>query len=436
MRKHQTVNAILTAPWMIEPKTASQLAPRAAQIIAGESIMEEEDQKDPCYFVNASGATVEAKRPTGQQAPGGESYVAIYEIHGVITKHDQFCGPRGTVSLMRQMEKNEKDPAIVAHVLDIESGGGEATNIETVARFIRGLEKPVLSSYNGLCCSAAYYIAAAGDEIYATEQTDLVGSIGTLITFLDFREYYEKQGVKLHEIYASQSELKNAPFRAALDGDYEPIRTQLLDPYAQQFIQTIQEFRPGVQEEDAYKGQTYMADDAVKIGMIDGVKRFAEVLDLAFQAGRDRNDGAQLSNDQNHVEMDKTQNYPNLLQALSYETIEADAEGGIYLSPEELAVLEGHLRENQGPTDEQLDAISKLQATVDSLKSTVEAQDQRMEDLAQQVAEYGDQTADPDPTRIEKKEDVRQLSAEEKAFDNFNAELADIAESGSRANFQ
>lgn len=58
------------------------------------------------------------------------------------------------------------------------------------------------------------------------------GSIGVMCSFSDLKPFYEKMGVKFHEIYADQSENKNEAFRLALEGDYTKIRQESLNPMA------------------------------------------------------------------------------------------------------------------------------------------------------------------------------------------------------------
>jgi len=204
--------------------------------------------------------------------------VMIYPVKGMITKEDQYCGPRGTESLMRLLKKYDAMPEVMGHILEFDSGGGEATNIETVARTIRSLQKPTIAWYNGYCASAAYYMACACDEVYASEETDEVGSIGVLVSFADLKPYYENMGVKFHQVYADQSELKNKPINDAYEGNYDALKTEMLNPYAARFIATVQEFRPNLKDEDAYKGRLYMTPAAISIGMIDGMASLDEVI--------------------------------------------------------------------------------------------------------------------------------------------------------------
>lgn len=273
------IRAIATEPWMVERRTLATWLPLVHRLMNGEQVvMADPDEVRRPY---ASASTINGYW-TGDIAAAQPGSVAIYPIHGPITKAGGLCH-YGTEELMQAMRNAENAGNIVAHVLEIDSGGGQGSNLETVAYFIRNeLKKPVVSWFNGIAASAAYYMGAAADEMYASQGTDQVGSIGVMCTFQDFREYFEKNGVKLHEVYAEQSTLKNQDFLQALEGDYGKLQEKMLNPYAARFIEVMQEMRPAMQEETAYQGEIFTATEAVKIGMIDGIITFQQAIDRAI----------------------------------------------------------------------------------------------------------------------------------------------------------
>ena len=208
--------------------------------------------------------------------------IAVYEIKGAVTKEWYD----GTLSLMEQMEYNEANPNCIAHLLDFDTGGGEATNCDTVARFIRGLSKPKIGLVNGRCGSAGYYLAAGCDKIYATQNTDIFGSIGCMLSFEDFTKYYKNLGIEIVDIYADQSTEKNLDFKEALKGKYDLIKQSLLNPFAEDFINTVKELRPMLQDDShVFAGKTYMTNDAINIGLIDGKKTYEDALSELSKEG-------------------------------------------------------------------------------------------------------------------------------------------------------
>jgi protease-4 len=262
---------IFNEAWMISPDHANSYLPFVMKLIEGQNVQLGKKMENQVYAYN-SRALLFKKNSDLVTAPTGS--VAVFHVLGAVTKYDQLCSD-GMMTLESQMIEADQLDNIAGHILKIDSPGGEAAYMDTIARTIREqIKKPVIAFVNGLAASAAFYLAAACDRIYANEKNDQVGSIGVLVSFMDFRPYYEKQGVRVHEIYASQSSKKNDEFREALKGNYEPLQESILNPYAEQFIDAVKYFRPGLTDPAAYKGKLFRAEEAVSIGMIDGIQSF------------------------------------------------------------------------------------------------------------------------------------------------------------------
>lgn len=352
-----TIRSILASPWLVDYRTANAAMPLVMRLLKGEEVTIQDPAVDHRPYAYAVGARRRMTFRNFNTAPSGS--VAVFPVHGVVTKEDGWCS-MGTVTLMKNMSEADEAPNIVAHLLEIDSGGGEGTNIETVARFIRGLKKPVVAWFNGTAASAAYWIAAAADRIYAGESTDMVGSIGVYFRFADMREHYEALGIKVHEVYASQSELKNDDIRQAMEGNYESIRAGFLDPYAQAFINSVQSLRPGLKDEDAYKGKIFMAAQAVENGMIDGIMSLEQALEKAASMGEEHKMNFQNTNNINMKRIESILGYEIEIQ-----------DGGVFLREDELLKLdrfvvgEGH----QAVEISQLEALEAKIDEVDAIAS-------------------------------------------------------------------
>lgn len=375
---------IHSAVWMIDPGTLRAATPFVFALIRGENPQWEQSNRDMRPF--ALWQSGQVRYYNYNDAPPGS--VAVHTVIGTVVKYGGFCS-MGTEDLMRQMADADAHKNIDAHLLEMDSGGGEGTNIETVARFIRNeIKKPVITWFNGISASAAYYIAVASDEIYASEETDMAGSIGTLITFADWKEFYESQGIKLHEIYADQSDLKNQDILQAIDGNYDLIKKSLLNPYAQKFIDTVKEFRPNLSAEAAFRGQIFMAEEAISIGMIDGIKTFAEAVNRAKELAAQRN----LSN-QNSLQM----NYPRLQALVGPFEVH---DGGVFLRTDSLQMIERNLV-TEGHEAVETSALDAIQASITSMNEkmgTIQAavlqNAAAIEGNSQQIKVLGDSAGD------------------------------------------
>lgn len=339
------IHRIVFSAWMMDQSYAASYLPAIGNLIQGKKVKFYDND------VNHVTPKIYGQTPTGeaQEMPvhEGDGYtlsgiktpsVFVIPIRGVITKNDQFCGPLGMESLIDLLNAADHNPNVKSIVLDFDSPGGEATIIDSVARKIEAISTPIISYYNGICASAAYYIAAATDEIYASEATDIVGSIGTMITFADFSEAMKSQGIKLHEVYADQSVNKNKVFAEALKGNYKPLKEELLNPYAQAFIDSVKSGRPEIQDESVFTGKTFMSNQAIDLKMIDGIKSKSAVLKRAFELGQATTEST--TSTQTQTEMSNSTK--TIAAILGYETLESK-DGHVSLSDSDIAKLEAHL---------------------------------------------------------------------------------------------
>jgi protease-4 len=260
---------ILKGVWMVSETEAVALQPVITSFLNGNNV-------DLSIYTTK-------QRIHGYKSAGGsqEQRVVVIEIYGMILKYD-YCGDMGMKSFESILNQLKSDPTVGAVVLDIDSGGGEATHMPHVAEAMRQLrnEKPVLVHFSGVCASAAYYIASQATKIYASAPTDRVGSIGTMWGFHKPNENSRAE-YQLVSVYATKSTDKNGAYRAALDGDTEPIKEKLLDPFNKQFHQDILLGRPQV-DESVFGGADVMADEGIKLNLIDGIKRLEDVIEEAF----------------------------------------------------------------------------------------------------------------------------------------------------------
>jgi protease-4 len=235
-------------------------------------------------------------------ATGGGStdgiLVRVMSVEGPLMKADQYCGPYGMMTLASNLQRTAKDTEISAVLLRVDSPGGQVFGTQSVVDGIKACQaagKPVVALCDdGLMCSAAYWIGSAADKIIATHETCTVGSIGVMASWADAQPYFEKLGVKFHEVYAEQSTQKNADFAAAAAGDYKAVQAQLT-AIAGGFLGDVRNNRGSrldnkkFDKSGASAGKTFFAGEAGDIGLIDAIGSFQDALGECVrlvQAGR------------------------------------------------------------------------------------------------------------------------------------------------------
>lgn len=260
---------------------AEALLPMAAALLERREVLFENTEREFCireFDIEGRDIASAQKRPDTQ-------CVAVIPISGTITKYDS-CGTIGTATYSRALLDAAAEPTVVAAVLDIDSGGGVGGAVPLLLDAIRqfqATEKPLLAHVD-FCASAAYWIASSCDAIFCDNRTaSAVGSIGAYCSIIDDKGALEKDGYKIHEIYARESTEKNRPYREALNGQYALIEEQL-SHIVQSFHADVKAGRPTLKADAAgvLTGAMFFAEEAASVGLIDGVSTLREVVDNAF----------------------------------------------------------------------------------------------------------------------------------------------------------
>ena len=92
-----------------------------------------------------------------------EGSIAYHRIFGVVSADSYWYFSS------RQLEQDimaaENNPQISAHLLHINSPGGEAWYMDRLSETLRNAKKPILAIYEEYCASAAYYIVMARNSM-------------------------------------------------------------------------------------------------------------------------------------------------------------------------------------------------------------------------------------------------------------------------------
>jgi ClpP class serine protease len=261
---------ILNGVWMMSEADANAMLPFVNQFLQGKEVkLDTFISSEHPYGYNSNETPSAAK-------------VVIIPIKNTILKYD-YCGNVGMLTIDALLKELYNDPKIGAIILDIDSGGGEASYMHNISETLQSFKgvKPTLTYYSGLCASAAYYLGCQTDRIYASSPTDRVGSIGTMITLQRANPDFKDSPYIIESIYASKSTAKNIAFEEALKGNPEPIKTKLLDPFNEQFIADVLTARPMINK-DVFDGRDVMSNEAIQLGLIDGIKSLELVIEEAF----------------------------------------------------------------------------------------------------------------------------------------------------------
>jgi protease-4 len=121
-----------------------------------------------------------------------------------------------------------------------------------------------------LCASAAYYLAVAADEIYASPAS-MVGSIGVIYSGFGFVDAMNKIGVSRRLQTAGANKAFLDPFSPANEAQAKKLQV-MLDLVHQQFINRVKEGRGSRLHigNDTFSGLIWTGEQALTQGLIDG----------------------------------------------------------------------------------------------------------------------------------------------------------------------
>lgn len=301
MSSFNTISAILRGQWLIDPAFAESHLPfiqsilsRGGGINAGpaskdafEQYKNDEWLKFPCAGVIEAGVFTAGRWKSFNEAP--QNSIAVINISGPIMKSGGECGEPGAVHFNSWIKMANQSPNISGILLNIDSPGGMVSGTQTVVDAIRASKKPVVAFVDdGMMASAATWIGTAALEVYASQKTDRIGSIGVYRTIYDYKGWLEKEGIKIHEIYAPQSTDKNKDYYDSLKGDYT-IAKQELSLIAEKFIDSVKEFRSGkldLSKGNPFTGSMFSADKAIEIGLIDGYANLEQAVNRVYELAK------------------------------------------------------------------------------------------------------------------------------------------------------
>ncbi len=196
-------------------------------------------------------------------------HTAVVRIEGEISSDALASADNINAALRRAFEANGAQ----AVVLRINSPGGSPVQAglvhDEILRLKAKHDKPVLVVVDEMCASAAYYIAAAADDIYV-DKASLVGSIGVLMDGFGFTGTMEKLGVERRLMIAGADKGMLDPFGPE-SAEHRAHAQAMLDEIHQQFIGVVKAGRGERLPADAevFTGKFWTGSQAIELGLAD-----------------------------------------------------------------------------------------------------------------------------------------------------------------------
>ena len=205
-----------------------------------------------------------------------ENGVAVIDVTGPIVaglpKFAELLGYARPESIREKLEDAATNPAVKSIILNIDSPGGTVTGTPELASFVKEVaaSKPLYSYTAGLCCSAAYWIAAPSRAILATPSAE-VGSIGVYVAHQDMSGLAKAMGIVVNVFRSGKFKGAGVPGTSLSEAQAAEVQAKV-DSLAALFKAYVTENRPGV-DDDTMQGQSFMGYQSAGVKLVDGMVR-------------------------------------------------------------------------------------------------------------------------------------------------------------------
>ena len=213
--------------------------------------------------------------------------VSVIRMTGVIGRVGPMRGGMTLAGYAAVLERAFAPKRLAAVALAINSPGGSPAQSSLLLGRIRALAEekkvPVLAFIEDVGASGGYWLACAGDEIYANENS-IIGSIGVVSAGFGFQETIRRLGIerRLHTAGAQKAILD--PFL-----EEQPAHVKRLTAIQKDMHETFKALvraRRGDRlvgpEKEVFSGAFWVAGQARALGLIDGIGELRSVLRERF----------------------------------------------------------------------------------------------------------------------------------------------------------
>lgn len=199
--------------------------------------------------------------------------VAVLVLEGILYSWD-------TAWLERKLFAAINNPQIAGIVLYINGPGGMVSRLDVAAETIATSPKPIATYVAGTMASAHFWLGTAAHRTFIASPLCEVGSVGVMVTYTSYKDYFKKAGIDYREIYPDTADLKNEESRAIEDNnDEEPIK-QKLEILHRAFCNDVSR-HIGVAydvKDPLFRGKLFTGDVAVANGYIDQFGTLADAV--------------------------------------------------------------------------------------------------------------------------------------------------------------
>jgi protease-4 len=220
--------------------------------------------------------------PANHSVDGNKVMIVVAE--GEIVSGDAPSGMIGAETIAAQLRTVGNDAKARAVVLRMNSPGGESFASEQIRREVQALResgKTVVVSMGDVAASGAYWIAMAGEEVWASPAS-ITGSIGVFGMIPTFSRPLGKLGIHTDGVGTTPLAGK-LRLDLPMDSDLKRIFQTATEHTYQEFIRIVSEGRnmPPDEVEKVAEGRVWSGAQAKELGLVDQTGTLQQAIDSA-----------------------------------------------------------------------------------------------------------------------------------------------------------
>ena len=212
--------------------------------------------------------------------------IHVVRLHGAIGVGTPLKPPLTYQGIEETLQRAFSAKGIAGVALSINSPGGSAVQSAMIHDLIRSLaarhKRTVYVFCEDVAASGGYWLACAGDEIYA-DPSSIVGSIGVISAGFGFVEALAKLGIERRVHTAGENKSILDPFQPERAEDVA--RLLELQSEVHDAFKALVRARRGAKlkdDPDLFTGAFWTGTKAQALGLIDGIGHLRAVLERKF----------------------------------------------------------------------------------------------------------------------------------------------------------
>lgn len=230
--------------------------------------------------------TTTLKQLTGNNGlykKGVRERIAVIYAQGPVLYGEGSENIIGQEVFLDAIEDAVENRRVKAIVLRIDSPGGSALSSDIIWQALMKAKekKPLVVSMGNVAASGGYYLAVAGDEIYATDMT-ITGSIGVFATVPNAKGFFDSVGINASKVETHDNALGYSLIQAP-EGEFRGVIKEGIEHVYDTFKQRVASGRGMTLEEveEVAQGRVWTGEQALENGLLDGLGGMDEALAAA-----------------------------------------------------------------------------------------------------------------------------------------------------------